>query len=116
MLIRPYPPDELELAWCYRAYLRARTYRLHRRAALALLDGRKLRSDLEPYGIHLLDVAANETDVMLLASLLPTESVAGFARKAKGRISSKWLREQVSAEDRRATARRSDVSVHQNHC
>jgi putative transposase len=53
---------------------------------------------LQPYDIHVLEAAASETDVKLLASLLPKETVAACASKAKGRVS-KWLREQLDLRE-----------------
>jgi REP element-mobilizing transposase RayT len=53
---------------------------------------------LRDYNIHVLEASTNETDVRMLASLLPGETVAACAGKAKGRVS-KWLREQLQLRD-----------------
>ena len=98
MFIQPYHLDELKFAWCYRVYYRWRTHRASPEPALARLDQRTLDALLQPYGIHVLEATANETDVKLLASLLPAETVAACAGKAKGRVS-KWLREELELHE-----------------
>jgi putative transposase len=98
MLIQPYQLDELTFAWCYRVYYRWRTHRGAPRPALAKLDGATLGILLQDYDVHVLETTASETDVKLLASLLPTETVAAGLSKAKGRVS-KWLREQLHLQD-----------------
>ena len=98
MLIQAYQLDELKFAWCYRVYYRWRTHRASPRPALARLDQATLDRLLQPYGIHVLEVTASETDVKVLASLLPGETVAGCAGKAKGRVS-KWLREELELRE-----------------
>ena len=94
MFIQAYQLDELEFAWCYRVYYRWRTHRAVSRAELASLDRATLDSLLQPYGIHVLEASASTTDVRVLASLPPAETVAACAGKAKGRVS-KWLREKL---------------------
>jgi putative transposase len=94
MLVQPYRPEELRFAWCYRVYYRWRTYRARAQPALAGLTGKALANLVQPYGIHVLELSATETDVRMLCSLVPAETVAVCASKTKGRIS-KWLREQL---------------------
>ena len=60
--------------------------------ALPRLDRETLDGLLREYGIHVLEASASESEVRVLASLLPTESVASCASKMKGRVS-KWLRD-----------------------
>lgn len=98
MFLQAYQLDELKFAWCYRVYYRWRTHRASPRPALASLDQATLDALLEPYGIHVLEVTASETDVKLLASLPPAETVAACAGKAKGRVS-KWLREELQLRE-----------------
>jgi REP element-mobilizing transposase RayT len=73
VFIQAYQLDELKFAWCYRVYYRWRTHRASPRPALARLDQATLDALLQPYGIHVLEVAAGQTDVKLLASLLPAD-------------------------------------------
>lgn len=105
MLMQAYQLEELKFAWCYRVYYRWRTHRARPQRALARLDQPTLDALLQPYEIHVLEVTGGETDVKLLASLLPAETVAGCAGKAKGRVS-KWLREELElGEPRRLLSR-----------
>ncbi len=97
MLIQPYQSDELEFAWCYRVYLRCKTYRARVQPVLAGLTCEALQSCLAPYDVHILEASADSTSVLALASLLPAETVAAFAGKLKGRIS-KWLRERLALD------------------
>ncbi len=92
MRILPYQLEELDFAWCCRVYYRWRTHRGQAQAALAQLDQVTLDAMLQPYGIRILEANADPTAVKMLASLLPHETVAGCASRAKGRVS-KWLRE-----------------------
>jgi len=94
MLLQPYQFDELDFAYCYRVYCRWRTHGARAQPALATLTQDALDSLLRPYGIRILEASASETDVKVFASLSPSETVAGFVSKAKGRVS-KWLREQM---------------------
>jgi REP element-mobilizing transposase RayT len=61
--------------------------------ALSRLDRKTLDSLLQEYGVHILETSASQSDVKVLASLLPAETVAAGASKMKGRVS-KWLRGQ----------------------
>jgi hypothetical protein len=63
LFVQPYQLEELRFACCFRVYYRWRTHRV--------------------------EASAGRTDVMVLASLLPTETVAAAAGKMKGRVS-KW--------------------------
>jgi REP element-mobilizing transposase RayT len=94
VFIQPYQLDELNFAWCYRVYYRWRTLSARPQPALAGLDQATLDNLLQPYEIHVLEATAGATDVKLLASLLPGETVAACAGKTKGRVS-KWLREEL---------------------
>lgn len=105
MQIEPFQPDELKFAWCNRLFLHTRTRRRRPLAQLTRLDQACLSRLLEPYGIHVLEIATDEIEVRLLLSLLPGESVSAAASKTKGRIS-KWLGEQsASATSDKSLAR-----------
>ena len=93
MLILPYQLGELRFACCFRVYYRWRTRRATFQPALSSLNREALDSLLKEYGIHILEASASESDVKVLASLLPAETVAACASKMKGRVS-KWLRGQ----------------------
>jgi REP element-mobilizing transposase RayT len=97
MLIQPYRLDELRFAWCYRVYLRWRTYRVRRYPALAELDKAVLDGIGGRFDMGVLEDRADETDVLLLLSLKPSEPVSVCASKWKGQIS-KWLRGRLGIE------------------
>ena len=94
MRIQPYELAELQFAWCNRVFLRTRTHRRRPSAHLVNLQQQTLEDLLDPYGIHVLEIATDSIEIRLLLSLLPAESVAAAASKTKGRIS-KWLNEQA---------------------
>ena len=94
MHIQPYEPDELTFAWCYRIYLRWRTHRLRSYPQLAELNCETLVEIADRYDIHVLEATTSDTDVLLLLSLRPQESVSTCASKLKGQIS-KWLRQRL---------------------
>jgi REP element-mobilizing transposase RayT len=93
MLLQPYHLEELRFATCFRVYYRWRTHRACAVPALRKLGRETLDALLRDYGIHILEASAGETDARVLASLLPSESVASCASKMKGRVS-KWLNDQ----------------------
>ena len=120
MLLQPYQSEELTFAWCYRVYYRWRTHRRKPISVLPELTAETLGGLIQPYGIHLLELAADPIDVRALVSLAPNESVSVAASKMKGRVS-KWLAEQFTHEqaaqiagarllrdDQRAPGRRRD--------
>jgi len=94
MFLQPYEPHELRFAWCYRVYCRWQTRRTRPEPALAGLTAETLDAMLQPYDVRILECSASETDIRLLASLSPTETLAACAGKIKGRVS-KWLRAQL---------------------
>jgi REP element-mobilizing transposase RayT len=94
MFIQPYHPHELRFAYCYRVYFRCRTRALRSVAPLKNLDRRALNALVAPYNLRVLQVAADETDILAILSLTPTETIAAAAGKLKGRIS-KWLAEAL---------------------
>jgi REP element-mobilizing transposase RayT len=93
MFIQPYRLDEIAFAYCYRVYLRWRTHRAKPCPALSHLNRSVLEEIGGRYEIHVLEATSTETDVLLLASLKPEETVAACASKLKGQVS-KWLRER----------------------
>jgi REP element-mobilizing transposase RayT len=97
MLLQPYQSDELTFAWCYRVYYRWRTHRRKPLAVLPQLTVEILAGQVQPYGIHVLELATDPIDVRALVSLAPNESVSVAASKMKGRVS-KWLSEQSAHE------------------
>jgi len=97
MLLQPYQSEELTFAWCYRVYYRWRTHRRRPICVLSELTAEALDELVQPYGIHLLELAAEPIDVRALVSLAPNESVSVAASKMKGRVS-KWLSEQLAHE------------------
>lgn len=95
MLIRPFQLDELEFAYCYRIFLRWRTHQAAAIPMLAELSPPVLEEIGERYDIHVLESNCSDTDVLLLVSLRPPETVAACASKLKGQIS-KWLRGKLA--------------------
>ncbi len=95
MLIQPYQLEELHFACCFRVYYRWRTHRATSQPVLSRLNRETLDALLQEYGIHILESSASPSDVKVLASLLPVETVASCASKMKGRVS-KWLRGQTN--------------------
>ncbi len=93
MLLQPYTTEELNFAFSCRVYYRTRTYRRKPNDNLRRLSTETLTALLEPYRIHLLELATTSIDVRSLLSLTPAESVSVAASKWKGRVS-KWLTEQ----------------------
>jgi hypothetical protein len=81
MLLVPYQLDELQFAYCYRVYLRWRTYRAKAVPALAQLTLPLAQEMADNFGIHVLECNANDTDAMMLVSLKPAETVSGCASK-----------------------------------
>jgi REP element-mobilizing transposase RayT len=104
MLIQPYHYNEMTFAWCYRVYYRWRTHRRKSNSILPKLTAETFGSLIQPYGIHLLELATDPIDMRALVSLTPQESVSVAASKMKGRAS-KWLTEQMPVESDRHLAR-----------
>ncbi len=97
MLIQPYRIDELHFAYQYQACFRWRTHRSRPCLPLAKLDLPVLDEIARSFGIHVLKCAGDSTDLLLLTSLQPRETIAGCASKLKGQTS-KWLRESLSLQ------------------
>jgi REP element-mobilizing transposase RayT len=97
MRIEPYTIEECRFAYCYHVYLRWCTHRRRPYPALARLTATVARELVAGYGIELLEWEAAESEVRVLVSLRPRESVAACASKLKGRTS-KWLRQELRLE------------------
>ncbi len=95
---QPYRAPELTFAYCYRVYLRWRTHCARPYDALARLDRERLRELASRFKIHVLECETNPTDLLVLASLLPHETVSACASKLKGQTS-KWLRGELGLND-----------------
>jgi REP element-mobilizing transposase RayT len=93
MFLPPVKASALRLASTYKVYLRWHTHRLRPLPALAALSFAEAQAMAEPAGIRILELSADETNVLMLVSLLPTEPVSICASKLKGCLS-KWLRER----------------------
>lgn len=91
MFLPPVNAPDLNLAFTYKVYLRWHTHRLRLLSALAELSLAEAQEFAAPAGIRILELRADERNLLVLVSLLPTESVSVCASKLKGRLS-KWLR------------------------
>ena len=114
MLLQPYQSEELTFAWCYRVYYR---WRIHRRKPISVLPeltAETLGSLIQPYGIHLLELAADPIDMRALVSLAPHESVSIAASKMKGRVS-KWLSERSAREQAAKSLARGYFAITSGH-
>jgi REP element-mobilizing transposase RayT len=94
MLIQDYQLADLSFAYCYHAYLRWSTHRLQPHEPLARINQAVLAELASPLGIHLLGCNGSATEVRLLVSLKPDESISSCASKLKGKTS-RWLREAL---------------------
>jgi len=94
MLIQPYELDELHFAYCYRVFMRWRTYRARPIPSLAALSKSTLTKLVEGYDIHVLECATNPTDLLLEVSLKPNDTISIAASKLKGKVSG-WIRGEL---------------------
>jgi len=97
MLITDYQFDEMAFAYSFHTYLRWQTHRVHAYPPLARLDAATLQGLVERFGIRVLECESAATEVRVLVSLEPKETVAGCASKLKGQTS-KWLRQALGHE------------------
>jgi REP element-mobilizing transposase RayT len=97
MYRQDYVPDELKFAYCYHAYLRWSSYRRRPCEPLASLDTATLNALAAPFHIHVLESRSSPTDLRVLVSLRPTDSISACTSKLKGRLS-RWLREALRLE------------------
>src|ERR1700730_2548404 len=93
-----YQLAELHFAYCYHAYLRWGTHRVKPCPPLARLGRTALQELADPFGIRISECQGGATEVRLLVSLKPEESVSACASKLKGRTS-RWLREARGLEE-----------------
>ena len=96
MNLKIYKPSDLSFAYCYRVYFRFQTFRRRYCPVLTSLHLEVLQELLRAYSIKVLECATNETEVIALLSLEPTESISACAGKLKGRIS-KWLNSKLKS-------------------
>lgn len=94
-MLRPYLELDLSFAWSYVIYLRWKTHRNQPNPHLPRLDHPTLETIAQRYGIRVLEATTSSSEVILMASLKPDESVSSCASKLKGQ-SSKWLREAMA--------------------
>lgn len=94
MLILPYLLEELQFAFCNRIFIRTHTYRRRPVPSLSHLSFDVLKIALDPYDLHLLELASSPSEVQAMLSLQPEESTSSAISKTKGRIS-KWLSSKV---------------------
>jgi REP element-mobilizing transposase RayT len=104
MNIQPYRAEELSFAWCSRMYFRWRTHRRKPISVLSDLSEQEFRDLIQPYDIHLLELAKDPIELRALVSLLPSESAASAASKLKGRVS-KWLSDHLYESNPKHLAR-----------
>jgi REP element-mobilizing transposase RayT len=97
MLISDYQLDDLRFAYCYHAYLRWQTHWLRPYPSLARLDAAVLQSLVERFALRILECESESTEVRVLMSLQPQETLAACASKLKGQTS-KWLRHVLGQE------------------
>lgn len=91
MRYQAYDAGSLKVAYCHRLVLHAQTHCRQPQPLLEKISRDRLAATLAPYSLHLLDLGADDTDLICQLSLPPGESVATAASKCKGRLS-KWLR------------------------
>src|SRR3972149_3959651 len=100
MHLPSYSLEESNFAYrCY-VYFRWHTYRRRPVTTLKLLTPSQLEA-IHPK-VHILELTASETDMALLASLQPLESVSAAAGKLKG-ASSKLVREMTARTESERT-------------
>jgi REP element-mobilizing transposase RayT len=87
MHLPPYQPEDLHFAYAYHAYLHWNTHRLHPYPALSQLDAPLLQTLTAGLGVRILEAAASPTEVRILVSLQPGETISACAGKLKGRTS-----------------------------
>jgi len=100
MRMQEYSADELRFAYCYHCYLHWSTSCLRPYHPLADLDLATFRDLVSEHDIHVLEFASDPTQVRVLVSLKPSESLSACASKLKGRTSL-WLRKALALEQAR---------------
>lgn len=93
MFLPPVTAADLHLAYTYKVYFRWHTHRLRPLPALAALTLAEAQEFAATAGIQILELTADERNLLALVSLSPADSVSVCASKLKGRLS-KWLRER----------------------
>ena len=85
MLLQAYTPDELKFAYCCHVYFRWHTRWRTPHAGLARITSESIEK--QRADIHVLNIESSDTDLALLASLRPSDSVSTGASKLKGAVS-----------------------------
>jgi len=83
--LEPYHADELNFAYCCHVYYRWHTYRRHPHYGLGQITAEQL--EVRYPDVHILDLEAGDQELVLMASVRPTDSVSTAASKLKGATS-----------------------------
>ena len=100
MHIEPYHLEELKFAYCCHVYYRWHTYRRKPIRAFSTITSAQIEAERPQVRILNLEVSRNDTELALLASLRPADSIAIGASKIKGGVS-KILTQQMGAETKK---------------
>jgi REP element-mobilizing transposase RayT len=95
MHLQPYTLDELRFAYCCHVYYRWHTY--YRRPLPTLRALTKEHLMAEHPEVHILNFDASDQELVLLASIRPSDSVSSVASKLKG-ATSKTLRRLMNLD------------------
>ena len=82
MQMQPYELDELEFAYCSHVYYRWHTHWRKAQPGLARITPCQIQA--ERPDVHILELESSESELALLASLRPSDSVSSAASKLKG--------------------------------
>ena len=82
MRIEPYRSDELNYAYCCHVFYRWQSYCRRPNRYLSHINAPRIEA--ERPDVHILNIEANDFELVLLASLHPTDSIATGASKIKG--------------------------------
>ena len=97
MFIQAYN-TQLNFAYCYRVYFRWQTLRNVSCGALTQLNAAALDDLVESYGVAVLECSASDTEVLVMVSLQPQDTISASAGKLKGRVT-KWLNEKLGSTE-----------------
>ena len=119
MHIEPYHLEELKFAYCCQVYYRWHTHRRKPIRAFSTITSKQIEAERPQVHILNLEINSNDTELGLLASLQPTDSIAIGASKIKGGVS-KILTQQIGEETKKlatgyfaaTTGRRASVELH----
>ena len=94
MHVEPYHLEDLKFAYCCHVYYRWHTHRRKPIHAMSTITSEQIEAERPQVHILNLEVSNNAVELALLASLLPTDSIAIAASKIKGGVS-KILTRQI---------------------